>query len=383
MIGTRYDAQFLGSYNLWLQYHPGNIILQQFIQNHIHYDDVNENNTNNTSDNTKHLKSSFNYDSFWSHHPNFAYNIVHHIIDQMRTQYHSRFLQQDYRNGDWRILSHEKEVVDYVMEELLIQSSSYPQRQRMIQQTIHRMMAHYRFGSLRHARYLTQVSQYNLWKLNKRIFGSIDTTFTTRNNNPTIQRVIPITPINQEEDDTRISHSMYQLPSLSIRFHIPSITSKRKMTKSPTRLLGKEELFYNKEYISPGTTVWCYFVDSDSYYPGTVMNVEQVVDHDPNIEVDENLNHRYTYTISFDDGSIESNISDESITLYEPMTEGDDVYGCFSVENEMKMDDCYIGTVLRVMPSGYISIVYEDGDIEWSVPPNRYYTPPYMYHGPF
>ena len=122
----------------------------------------------------------------------------------------------------------------------------------------------------------------------------------------------------------------------------------------------------DKVDIQEGSLVWVSFEDDENpWFPGAVTNT------DDNGE---------WFRIAFEDGSWEDEVHRSRLRNFTPVTEGDPVEGCFA---EDALEDCYPGTVVRVMPGGYVSIVYDDGDFDAVVPPTRYYVPPYRYEGPF
>ena len=86
------------------------------------------------------------------------------------------------------------------------------------------------------------------------------------------------------------------------------------------------------------------------------------------------------FSVSFEDGSREDELHRSRLTKFTPVTEDDRVEGCFAEEG---LQDCYPGTVLRVWPSGFVGILYDDGEYHPAVHPTKYFVPPYRYEGPF
>ena len=89
VIGMRYDTAFLGMYDRWLDYHPGNALFQQvasqcapFHQNHRH-------NNNDEDDNTMTA---------------LAQHCVQHVQHVISNTNDGRFLQQDFWMGEWRVM---------------------------------------------------------------------------------------------------------------------------------------------------------------------------------------------------------------------------------------------------------------------------------------
>jgi hypothetical protein len=110
--------------------------------------------------------------------------------------------------------------------------------------------------------------------------------------------------------------------------------------------------------------VWCWYADAERWYSGIIAH--------------HNMTNQDLYTVAFDDGSLENNIQRSNMEHYHPVTEGDIVEGCYNDEGTA-FDDCYPGRVVRVMPSGHVSISFDDGDTEWSVSRYRYYIPPFFH----
>ena len=89
---------------------------------------------------------------------------------------------------------------------------------------------------------------------------------------------------------------------------------------------------------------------------------------------------REWFLIAFVDNSWEQDVHRSQLHQFRPVTEGDRVEGCFTPTG---LQDCYSGTVIRVLPGGYATIAYDYGDIDYLVPPSKYFVPPYRYEGPF
>ena len=105
--------------------------------------------------------------------------------------------------------------------------------------------------------------------------------------------------------------------------------------------------------------------------------------------------HAPKYKISFEDGTIETSIEEELITLDHPVVEGRAVYGCQTTPNQRRRKQrrrksqphCWLGVIQSVHPSGAIDFAFYDttgeknegsGKLEVvrGLPENQYYLPP-------
>jgi hypothetical protein len=320
LIGTRYDAQFLGSYDRWLDYHPGNV---QFLQ------------------------TVSQYATIWE--PDTTWNIVSTIMKKRDED--GRFLQQDFRTGDWRIMN-ECDIAKTFVEYLVIAKDP---ALATIRKQIHWMLADNRFGPQRSTA-LARWAQLQLWNLKRALLQMPDDNCfasfpVSKDSTVSLPAIDPLhkswTTFFQRQTNTAPFHPRPNVAWMSLD---------------------------NKQDFRIGSLVWCYIHDADAWYPGTVVAVGDDDDDDD------------LYEVSFDDSGEEyfeetGNmwIHREDMQKFHPITEGDAVEGCFMDS----LNDCWPGTVDRVMPSGFISILYDDGDYQEYVPPTRYYQPPFNYEGPF
>ncbi|GAX09311.1 hypothetical protein FisN_32Hh007 [Fistulifera solaris] len=301
LIGTRYDAAFLGSYDQWLDFHPGNMRLIQWAKQ--------------------------NAEFYKSNHDSALWSLFEesHLKDLEK----GRFLLQDYRTGDWRVMS-ESQKRKRIRHELQERAFGIL---RELQKSIRWLMADLRFGfECRRSSRMCTVSQENLRRWEDALFEPTAVHVKTRSNNtqltlPSLSRVHTfLRPINGRR------------------------TSRKKSSISPQP--------FHDETFKVGDLVWCT-QDGTSWYPGTVL-AEQPYGH---------------FTIAYNDGTVDYEVLPSRLRPQEPVTQGDRVLGCYSDE----FHDCYPGVIERVWPSGGAMIVFEDGDVEWHMTPDRYYKEPFAY----
>jgi hypothetical protein len=301
LIGTRYDAPFLGSYDQWLDFHPGNMRLIQW-----------------TKQNAGFYKSNHN-SALWSLFEE----------SQLKDLEKGRFLLQDYRTGDWRIMS-ESQKRKRIRHEL--QERAYGIL-RELQRSIRCLMADLRFGfQCRGNSRMCTESQESLRRWEDTLFEPTSVYVKTRSNTThlTLPSLLRVNSFLRPINDRRTSRKRSSMPPQSV----------------------------HDETFKVGDLVWCIH-DNTFWYPGTVLQ-EQPHGH---------------FTIAYNDGTVDYEVQPSRLRPQEPVTQGDRVLGCYSDE----FRDCYPGVIERVWPSGGVMIVFEDGDVEWHMTPDRFYKEPFAY----
>jgi hypothetical protein len=307
LIGSRFDAKWMGTFERYLDWHKGNIVYRGEISSRAAL-----------------------YGSYASLPATFRNRLVEDTlreIDEIR----GRFLQQDYRTGNWHIMP-EEAVAAKVQEDLLF--SSIPVK-HAVGRIIDREIADNRFGKLRETVMGVKASVY-LHTVKNMLTEKRDAKTTLPL--PTKKRFF----IAERIQTPRVSRHDF-VPSF-IRFSPPSESA-----LDPFRV---------------GTKVWAGLQQRDmavEYYRGAVVGVS---DDGPT-----------SYVVSFEDNEKFEGLPADALTVYVPVTEGDRVVGCF-VEG---FEDCYPGTVALVMPDASISILYDDGDFDKKRPRNFYYADPFIY----
>jgi len=132
LIGSRFDARFMGAFDRWLDYHPGNKQFRAAVANSAEY-----------------------YRDYSGLPDVFRGKVVTNV--QSLTKRRGRFLSQDWRSGLWNIIS-DAESQNYVRQSLLAGSSEVLAD---LNQEISYMLADYRFG-LKRGTGLANVSQQYL-----------------------------------------------------------------------------------------------------------------------------------------------------------------------------------------------------------------------------
>lgn len=311
LIGSRFNAKFLGSYDRWLDYHPGNVLFRRAVAD------------------TAQLYASINNDEPQQWDAATRRSLSRQLIQHVHTiatesTRDGRFLQQDFRTGDWRIMT-ESEVLDAVHDELI--ASGLP-AVGVVRKEIDYMIAEYRFGVHRGTS-MAKLGQIRLGNFKRKLLGSR----------------IGGEKDEDEETPKNVATSYWRC----LRSPLSEMRDMKDLTSRPN---GRSTTPWDSRPEYPvGAAVLMYYPDDGLYYSGTVAGV-----------FDANGEERYD--VAFDDGSFEVDVPPRLLQLRRPITEGLPVEGCFDAP---VMTDCYPGTILRVKPSGVIAILFEDGDVEWSM----------------
>jgi len=242
-----------------------------------------------------------------------------------------RFLLQDYRTGDWRIMT-EREARQFVQNQLSASANSALSGSL---KTIDWLTADYRFGIFRGTN-LARRSLFHLRQLREHLLAGS----------------VPSVAVNEHVANSTRPYRMYEVSKAVV---LPRASlAKSQIKPFPQRLSTHDEI---KHEFGIGNLVWCIFKKNE-WYPGSIISVRD----------------QEHFEVAFDDGT-EEVVHKSQLRKFEPVTEGNRVRGCFADGFE----DCYPGTVGRVTPNGQVMIVFDDGDVEWNVSPDRYYLPPYKY----
>jgi hypothetical protein len=309
LIGTRLNADFLGSYDRWLDYHPGNAVFRQLVSNVVA--------------SLRPAKDVLQTE--------FGQRLVYVVVDQV-TERDGRFLLQDYRTGDWRILS-DVEALEIARSEILATSNG---AMAAIRKSIDHMIADYRFGELRTTR-LASLSQVHLWQLRKLL----------------LSRGVSVkgaSSVNSASALTSLSTGWRPRDGATLKMQ-PS----QPVTKIPAyRRFSLPANDDNAFHV--GSAIECLFDGEDAWYAGIVIGFDEESDD---------------YSISFHDDTLELHIPREQLRKYRPVQQNDEVVYCFPYD-----DECYTGTAIRVMPNADIQILFEgdDGDEFEDRVPAAYYS---------
>jgi len=328
LVGSRFDVDFLGSYNKWLDYHPGNAVFRQAV-----------------------AESAPAYAAYNKLGPSLRWSIVQTVVEEVEAR-GGRFLGQDYLSGDW-IIMNPTEKIEAVSDALASASSRVVAAVRKLMDW---KIANHRFGPRRESA-TARASQLLLWHVKRSMmigFSPLSvpkaTTVLKAGTSPAVV-ASPLVPSS--------SKTIAPAPSVYSR-RIQQIGRCRSSGfPSNTAIRNRDDNFQE------GLLVWVsYEEDVYSWYPGTVIRTD----------------NGEGYRVAFEDGSWEAGIDRSRLEMFTPVTENDRVEGCFA---EHQLEDCYPGTIVHVMPGGYVSIAYDDGEFSAVVSPMNYYVPPFRYGGPF
>lgn len=310
LMGSRFDAKFLGSYDRWLDFHSGNARFRSEVVAFAQLYSV------LSSDVSRGFRE-----------------LVFRSMKAFSTGNEGRFLEQDFRTGDWRLMS-ELEINDAVHAALISESSEHTGR---LVKEIDYVIAHFRFGSFRDTR-LASLTRLHFWHLKRRILGL---------------------PHRIRDDTATEAYLTTTAFTASARALYVPLGSRIKFIRR------KEEAFtVDRGVFQAGSLVWTYFENDfiQGWYPATVLAVEP----------------RGKYLVSYDGGADEL-VEKERIHKRLPLLEGDRVMGC----SQPGLEECFPGTIRRVMPNQDIAIAYDNGQLAERVSPFFYYQPPYKHLSSF
>ena len=164
LVGTRYDTKTIGSYSRWLDYHPGNEAFLEDITNRMMMVKGSGATGVGGAGGGRSLYRSYEIGL----PPIFHRWIIQSVITNIE-KYDGRFLQQDYRTGDWKLMD-EIETRDYVR--LILTSGTNGAVSAEVLREINFLLGTYRFGNSRGTG-LARHSQMYLHHLTKTIFGTL------------------------------------------------------------------------------------------------------------------------------------------------------------------------------------------------------------------
>jgi len=313
LIGTRFDTHWLGTYEHWLEGHPGNT---RFLA-------------------SVHSLAPLYATSCQGDLPAiFCDSLINTVIESIHI---GRFLQQDYRNGDWRVQTAEETKV-----ETKVHLAKFSSRQmKELITYLDRSIAQYRFGTLLRTSTLARNAAVYAWEWKHQLVRTGDL--------KDAESGIP-QPKSMVEQFTK--QNIPSPPPLKDKA-APKFVQKRK------DLLGKAD----PPTFDVGYPVWFYtYNDEDG---GTYLRGD-ILDMSPDGEFVE---------VATESGEIYSDIPVGVLARYQPVEEGDIVESCYP-------DGCFEGQVLRVMADEAAAIYYEDDDYQFRVPAGRYHVPPFNYVAP-
>jgi hypothetical protein len=194
------------------------------------------------------------------------------------------------------------------------------------------MLADYRFG-LQRGTALARHSQAHLLQWRNDVF------FSTKNRKPVLSLVAP------------------SRPAFSIQSYLPEYASRRRQYVMPTAAQNARLLSFpiaTDPSLEVGDLVMSYFPDENDgngkWYRSSIVGTE-----------------RNKFRVAFDDfGSVET-LDPSRLRPMVPIEEGVAVWANYKGNGEW-----FTGTIVAAHPSRCVDILYDDGDLETSVPSWRY-----------
>ena len=267
LFGTRLDAEYLGSYNQWFDYHPGNRLFSDAIA-------------------SKTLYYSAVYDQ------DLMLNaLINNLVDEVKeTTNNGRFLEQDHLSGDWVVLA-DADVFERVRLTLATESNLVS---KQVHQAFKFLLADARFGDHRGTS-LAFESCLFLLSLRDHLFG--------QPKSETAKSFVNSKPANR---------SHFSVDSRALELAGISTVRDGSFTKSGSRLPKTQSSSSNKEQLTAGTAVMVYWSVSDEWVKGIIDSVVEA---------------GHSYDVEYDDGVFEEGVSIRSIRKPVHLQEGTRVTG--------------------------------------------------------
>jgi len=321
LVGTRLASKTIGVYSRWVDYHPGN---RKFLRDVAAFG----------GNYFRSLERSF---------PILADAIVQGAIRDIHFD-NGRFLHQDYRTGDWRLMSGE-EILKYVRTRFYLGFNTVEAR---IKDEIDYKIGDYRFGFARLTG-MSKISQTCLQAFEK-------------------QFILP----RQGLDEFTLSHRLTSLSSPPKKGSSQLKTFARCSFTKPSC----------KRVLVSDRTPTSFFEDSKREMPELRPFVE-VHWHYKNSREEVRKQIPATILAIFDDGFAEIALYgiwphefSEKLVMHVPLTELtpriEPVEGLRVSGNFLGRGEWYPGKIDRVRPSGRVDILYDDSDFEADVDLDRY-----------
>jgi hypothetical protein len=308
LVDTRYDSETLGSYSRWPDYHHGN----QIFRNHI-------------SKYPNHI-----YRSYEEGLPRiFSEWMVNQTISAVVDNY-GRFLQQDYRTGDWRLMS-SSEIQSFVRLMLITEESKLTS---FLKLQIDFMLGKYRYGILR-GTVLSRHAQFNLDRIERLLFGEVQP-YPSDDFSPKVPSFVR--PLQNKLRCTFWTSSYQPLSQKNSKWHTFG-----------QNIMNQDDFYFGQEVIVR--------TPSGGAVPAAVFNVRE----------NDFVDVAYHGAPSYDLGAYGRGIGTTEIHVKPAPVEGNKVRADFQESGQW-----FGGTIARVHPSGDIDILFDDGDYESRVPKSRY-----------
>jgi hypothetical protein len=321
LVGTRLASKTLGIYSRLLDFHPGNLAFRQEVDDMVMM---------GGSQGTISRAGGWSlYNSYAEGLPSIFSNwILDTLLENVETR-GGRFLHQDYRTGDWRLMN-TAESREYVR--LTVSTGTYGVAAEVMR-GIDFLMGDYRFGMFRGTA-LSKKSQVDLHHLTKKLF------------------ITAPQKVQRSQQQLRLPLSLFSL-SLDLAVvnatkHLPSLPQSRRWTQLPKPPLSE---------IRSGTIVLTpHRGESGNVYPATV-----VYDHG-----NEHFDILFSGEVAEHRGLGQSNVPLRLLRKASHPLEG-----MRATVNYEDMGEWFQATIVRIRPNG-VDVVFDDGDFEVAVPPSRF-----------
>jgi hypothetical protein len=306
LVGTRLDSRTIGAYSRWMDFHPGNSDLLDYI-------------------------SDFGGPLYRSYEKGLPATFHQTLVDaaiQIIMKKHGRFLEQDYRTGDWRLMSYE-EAQEYVRLGLFTGRKSLL---AALKEEIDFLVGDYRFVLLRGTT-MSQISQSFLQSMEKKLFGTMSSS-TASNATLAPKTTGFATP----------RPFLPQVPKRTEEGSVLLVPKSEYWTMLPEEELPEIALF--------GEVVY----RTGRAYPATVVGISD---------------YRYDIALYGETadslGTVKWNVPHQFIAKRVPATEDAPARADYFEEGEW-----FSGRITRIRPNGNADILFIDGDFEEGVHRSNY-----------
>ena len=325
LIGSRLDASWLGSYRQLLDFHPANWDFYEELL--------------------------IPFTSYYAQGRLFQDAAVEAVRQLFLERTGARFLWQDYRTGDWKVLN-PMEQRNWLHDEMaIVYSKTQSTLLAEVNDELSMLVDTLRFNVVQSR--LTREGAISLLILRNKLIPSHTTSVKTHRSSQEVSR------------SHFLSKSLVSPPSTSER------------VAASTTHISRRFIMPKADTFPEGSRVWLHFPDSDD--GGFQWERGDVLYKYGEDEVNAEGGRESFYSIALESGQEIDIFPSSRMYLYEPITESDEVYGCF----EPGLRECFPATVSHVSPSGAVDLVFEDEEDEYTeVMPSFYFRYPFAYISP-
>jgi hypothetical protein len=320
LVGTRLASKTLGIYHRLLDFHPGNLAFRQEVDDMVMM---------SGSHGASRAGGWSLFNSYVRGLPSIFSNwILNTLLENVETR-GGRFLHQDYRTGDWRLMN-TAESREYVR--LILSTGTYGVATE-VKRGIDFLMSDYRFGMFRGTA-LSRKSQVDLHHLTKKLF----VTTPQEVQRPQHQGLLP----------QSLFSLSFDLSVVNATKHLPSLPQSQRWTQFPKPPLSEIRL---------GTIVLTsHRGESGNVYPATI-----VYDHGNEL-----------FDIVFSGEVVEHRgLGQSTVPLRLLRKASHPLEGMRVIVNYDDRGEWFPATIVRIRPNG-VDVAFDDGDFEVAVPPRRF-----------